>query len=398
MKRLNLLILVCLLGLLVPARAVQAAGPTAQEESAVCIMGAFGKETAPLVQALEDLQVDEDVVGRTFFRGTLEGQNVVLVDGGVGKVNAGDTAQIMFLTYKCKASIFTGIMGAVANDIKIGDLVVPEWLATHDWGFMAQALVNNGYVVQPGDTMSGIALELVADAYRYNELCEANRELLRKTGGSCHLIRPGWILTVPWDVPTQLVNFVPALWPETIAVWSKEKGTEWVAHPVFESDPQLLELARLAAKKVKFDTVPQTVIDFNRVAGNEPASYVPQIRVGGGVVTGDQFVWDHLYVEWLQVRYPGVMGLEMEGAAFAKTAVQNKIPFLVIRTASDRSQPATWEEPLPYWRLKNDPEALTSYIFGYQQLGALFGAGVGELAALQSTRLVRAILREMSTP
>lgn len=56
----------------------------------------------------------------------------------------------------------------------------------------------------------------------------------------------------------------------------------------------------------------------------------------GRVLTGDQFVADYNKVKSLWEEFQGVC-VEMEGAAVAQTAMLNEIPFVIIRSMSDKA-------------------------------------------------------------
>ena len=55
----------------------------------------------------------------------------------------------------------------------------------------------------------------------------------------------------------------------------------------------------------------------------------------GAVLTGDQFINDKLKKEWLIKKFPEALIVDMEGGAIAQTCIQNNIPYLCIKTASD---------------------------------------------------------------
>ena len=70
----------------------------------------------------------------------------------------------------------------------------------------------------------------------------------------------------------------------------------------------------------------------------------PEISVHEGrVVTGDQFIADKTKKDWLVSTFHG-MCTEMEGAAIAQTAHNNKIPFLIIRAISDKADDSASED------------------------------------------------------
>lgn len=70
----------------------------------------------------------------------------------------------------------------------------------------------------------------------------------------------------------------------------------------------------------------------------------PDISVfEGRIVTGDQFIADKQKKDWLVANFSG-MCTEMEGAAIAHTAHNNRIPFLIIRAISDKADDSASED------------------------------------------------------
>ena len=99
------------------------------------IMYAFDEEGRFLAG---EMTVDrqEKILGRTVHIGQLAGKDIVLVESGVGMTNAAMTAQKMIDMYKPKGLIFTGIAGAIDTVVNIGDIVVCDYWATHDYGYV----------------------------------------------------------------------------------------------------------------------------------------------------------------------------------------------------------------------------------------------------------------------
>ena len=94
------------------------------------IIGALPEEVEQFKLAIRDpVMVSE---GRfTLFEGMLEGQKVVLAKCGIGKVNAAMVTQLL-LRYGAERVIFTGVAGAVAEGLEVGDLVVGRDAVQHD--------------------------------------------------------------------------------------------------------------------------------------------------------------------------------------------------------------------------------------------------------------------------
>ncbi len=95
------------------------------------LIGAIPEEITHLVAALTDA-VTETHLGMTFYRGVLAGEPVVITRAGVGKVNAALAAGAMALLYHPDRLINTGVAGALAGDLKQGDVVVATSLVEYD--------------------------------------------------------------------------------------------------------------------------------------------------------------------------------------------------------------------------------------------------------------------------
>jgi len=67
-----------------------------------------------------------------FYEGTLRGKDVVIVQCGIGKVNAGICVQILADLFQVDAVINTGVAGSLRAEINIGDIVVSTDACEHD--------------------------------------------------------------------------------------------------------------------------------------------------------------------------------------------------------------------------------------------------------------------------
>jgi len=127
------------------------------------IIGAMAVEVELLKEKMENLTVTNHA-GMEFYDGLLEGIDAVVVQCGVGKVNAAMCAQILCSVFGVTHLVNTGIAGSLLADLDIGDLVVSKDAMYHDFG-----CVHFGYdfgkvpgldvVAFPADeTMIGYAL------------------------------------------------------------------------------------------------------------------------------------------------------------------------------------------------------------------------------------------------
>jgi len=95
------------------------------------IIGAMTEEIETLVEKLENKQEHSRAVG-VYYEGTLEGLPVVIVQCGVGKVNAAMCAQTLCDVFGVTHLVNTGIAGSLCAELDIGDLVVSEDAMYHD--------------------------------------------------------------------------------------------------------------------------------------------------------------------------------------------------------------------------------------------------------------------------
>ena len=72
------------------------------------------------------------MAGYTFYQGQLSGQDVVLVQSGIGKVNAAMTVTLLKQLFDVDLVINTGSAGALGHGLKVGDVVVADQLRHHD--------------------------------------------------------------------------------------------------------------------------------------------------------------------------------------------------------------------------------------------------------------------------
>lgn len=96
------------------------------------IIGAMDVEVATLKAKMEHIQVQSHAASE-YFEGTLEGCPVVVVQCGVGKVNAAMCAQVLASVYGVTHIVNTGIAGSLSAELDIGDLVISKDAMYHDF-------------------------------------------------------------------------------------------------------------------------------------------------------------------------------------------------------------------------------------------------------------------------
>ena len=95
------------------------------------IIGAMDIEVANLKELLTDVS-EAKKAGMSFIKGKLNGKDVVVVQSGIGKVNAGMCTQILVDLFDVSYIINTGIAGSLHAEINIGDIVLSTDTLQHD--------------------------------------------------------------------------------------------------------------------------------------------------------------------------------------------------------------------------------------------------------------------------
>jgi adenosylhomocysteine/aminodeoxyfutalosine nucleosidase len=97
----------------------------------IAIMGAMPEEIEPIIDKLDDVQTD--VYGdNKYYEGTYHGQEVVVAYSKIGKVFATLTATTLIEKFGCDMLLFSGVAGAISNELSIGDLIIADGLCQHD--------------------------------------------------------------------------------------------------------------------------------------------------------------------------------------------------------------------------------------------------------------------------
>ena len=120
--------------------------------------------------------------------------------------------------------------------------------------------------------------------------------------------------------------------PEGVPIY---KGGVEERKTFFEAAPDLINLAVKASEEIVFEPVPGT-------------DRLPVVRVGV-IVTGEQFIASTQKVEWLY-RVFEALSTEMEGAAVAQVAFIHDIPWVIIRTNSDRADDIAEDIEKEFWQ------------------------------------------------
>ena len=127
------------------------------------IIGAMDVEVATLKERMEEKHI-RTIAGSDYCEGKLEGMDAVVVQCGVGKVNAALCAQILCSCYGVTHIVNTGIAGSLNAQLDIGDFVISRDAVYHDmdatnFGYPMCQVPGLSVLAFPADEM------LMAEAY-----------------------------------------------------------------------------------------------------------------------------------------------------------------------------------------------------------------------------------------
>lgn len=97
----------------------------------IAIIGAMEEEVASLKSMMSN-QSEEVIANCHFIQGTLEDKEVILLQSGIGKVNAAMATTILHAKYQPTIVINTGSAGGFAEDLEVGDIVISDEVVHHD--------------------------------------------------------------------------------------------------------------------------------------------------------------------------------------------------------------------------------------------------------------------------
>ena len=96
------------------------------------IIGAMDVEVATLKEKMENITVTA-CAGMEYYEGILENLPVVVVQCGIGKINAAMCTQILIDRFAVSHIVNTGIAGSLLPELDIADLVISRDAIHHDF-------------------------------------------------------------------------------------------------------------------------------------------------------------------------------------------------------------------------------------------------------------------------
>ncbi|MCF6514867.1 5'-methylthioadenosine/adenosylhomocysteine nucleosidase [Lactobacillus sp. S2-2] len=112
------------------------------------IICAMEEEIKELKNNLSDV-VEKNISGVIFYEGKINGQTVVIVRSGIGKVEAGITAMMMITNFDIDVLIHSGSSAGIGEGLEVGDIVLSTETAYHDVNATAAGYVWGQVPDQP---------------------------------------------------------------------------------------------------------------------------------------------------------------------------------------------------------------------------------------------------------
>ncbi|MCD5322196.1 MULTISPECIES: 5'-methylthioadenosine/adenosylhomocysteine nucleosidase [Pontibacillus] len=102
-----------------------------KDEERVGIIGPMEVEI-DLLRSHMEVDNKEEIGDLTYYEGVLNGQQIVLVQSGIGKVNATIAAQTLISEFDVDTLINSGVAGGLHPDLGLGDIVISTETVHHD--------------------------------------------------------------------------------------------------------------------------------------------------------------------------------------------------------------------------------------------------------------------------
>jgi adenosylhomocysteine nucleosidase len=272
-------------------------GKAAEREAGparTAIISAFEPEWQSLQAGLEG-RAERIINGTVFVTGTIAEKPVVLFLSGISMVNAALTTQMALDHFRIERLVFSGIAGGIDPALNIGDVVVPE---------------------------------------RWSQYLEA--VFAREKDG---------VYTLPPFAGRDTPNF-GMIFPQPVQIaqgHAQPQKMTW-----FPVDAGLLEVARKIGGETSLAQC---------TAGNECLARRPRIIIGGNGVSGQAFVDNKAFREYVNAAFTARV-VDMESAAVAHVAQVNGTPFIAFRSLSDLAGGGEGENEIgTFFRLASDNSA-----------------------------------------
>ena len=126
------------------------------------IMGAMREEIEPILELVDEVDTEIDYAKNKYYKAKYDGTELVIAYSKIGKVNSALTAATMIEKFGIDILLFSGVAGAINEELKIGDLIIATKLCQHDlditafghpYGYVPESKV----FVETSETLNNIA-------------------------------------------------------------------------------------------------------------------------------------------------------------------------------------------------------------------------------------------------
>jgi adenosylhomocysteine nucleosidase len=148
MKHLRVLFIV--LFILPLARATEPAATVTPPKALIAVLNAYPPEMDAMIKefGLDDPRfAQKSLKGFRFFRGEVEGKDVLVVETGMSLVNAAMALQLTLDHFPITHVLFAGVAGGIDPSLHVGDVVIPERWAYHSEAAYFNPDGKGGYIV-----------------------------------------------------------------------------------------------------------------------------------------------------------------------------------------------------------------------------------------------------------
>lgn len=115
------------------------------------IVVAMEEEKNAVYELMQDVELEESYE-LDFYKGKIQGIKCILVQSGVGKVNAARTTQILIDKYNVNRVINVGAAASINPMLNIGDILIGKYVVQHDFDITAFGH-SKGYITGVGNSV-----------------------------------------------------------------------------------------------------------------------------------------------------------------------------------------------------------------------------------------------------
>ena len=119
--------------------------------------------------------IEKQIYELLFIEGKINNRECVLIQSGIGKVNAARTTQILIDNYNLEYIVNVGSAASLNDKLNIGDIVIGEKLIQHDFDITAFGH-NKGYISNVGEYIQSdtILVEKIYNSCSNNKIKDIN--------------------------------------------------------------------------------------------------------------------------------------------------------------------------------------------------------------------------------